>query len=102
MPLQEGKQSLAVPRVAVTGDISFLPANVGAVLRAAVPPHAFFMIDSGVQVEPYNLITPAVSLSRGFGRKLREWARNRGWRGVPMRRGRRERHHCRCNNRGSS
>src|SRR6202162_3315556 len=64
--------SLAIPRVTIAGRVGFPPTYVGAMLRATVPPHPFFMVDSGIRIKPNDDIFRAMRLSGALGRKQRQ------------------------------
>lgn len=57
---------LTIPRIAITGSISFLAADIRTVFRPAVPAHALFVIDAAVRVQPDDLVARAVDLRGGL------------------------------------
>jgi hypothetical protein len=53
---------LPVPRIPITGRVSFLSADVRAGLGVAVPTHAFLVVDAAIRIQPNDYVSGAVHL----------------------------------------
>jgi len=57
---------LAISRIAITGGIGLLAADVTPVLCPTVPTHALFVINAAARVEPDDLVLGTMLLCRRF------------------------------------